>query len=98
MARRRLEDIFPYPPARSQTREDDLRYKFDRYGKLLDVYIPRDPSSNKPRGFGFVTFVDRRDAEDAVDALDGFVTLLAFTNRSAHKHDADAILTAAPLP
>ena len=58
--------------ARLQTREDDLRDKFDHYGKLLDVFIPRDPSTQKVRGFGFVTFVDRRDAEDAVDALDGF--------------------------
>ena len=54
-----------------QTNEDDLRYKFERYGKLMDVYIPREPGSNRPRGFGFVTYHDRRDAEDGCAEMDG---------------------------
>ena len=41
-------------------------------GPLSDVYLPRDPYSQKPRGFGFVTFKDKRDAEDACDDLDGY--------------------------
>ena len=36
-----------------------------------DVYIPRNYSTNEPRGFAFVRFVDKRDAEDAQRALDG---------------------------
>jgi RNA recognition motif-containing protein len=34
----------------------------------MDVFIPRDRFSQQPRGFGFVTFHDRRDAEDAEEA------------------------------
>jgi RNA recognition motif-containing protein len=34
----------------------------------MDVFIPRDRVSGDPRGFGFVTFHDRRDAEDAEEA------------------------------
>ena len=59
-----------------QTNEDDLRYKFERYGKLMDVYIPREPGSNRPRGFGFVTYHDRRDAEDGCAEMDGCALLL----------------------
>jgi RNA recognition motif-containing protein len=56
-----------------QTTEEDLRDRFGKYGKLMDVYIPLDRDSRRPKGFGFVTFYDRRDAEDAVDAQDRFV-------------------------
>jgi len=53
-----------------KTRESDLEYYFEKYGKITDVYIPREPGSERPRGFAFVTFRDARDAEDAADAMD----------------------------
>ncbi|KAK6923043.1 RNA recognition motif domain [Dillenia turbinata] len=40
---------------------DDLRQYFGRFGRILDVYIPKDPKRAGHRGFGFVTF-----AEDGV--------------------------------
>ncbi|KAK6924055.1 RNA recognition motif domain [Dillenia turbinata] len=40
---------------------DDLRQYFGRFGRILDVYIPKDPKRTGHRGFGFVTF-----AEDGV--------------------------------
>ncbi|XP_060675166.1 heterogeneous nuclear ribonucleoprotein 1 isoform X2 [Ziziphus jujuba] len=40
---------------------EDLRQYFGRFGRILDVYIPRDPKRTGHRGFGFVTF-----AEDGV--------------------------------
>ncbi|CAN0566559.1 unnamed protein product, partial [Ectocarpus sp. 12 AP-2014] len=40
-------------------------------GKLGDVYIPRDMRTGEPRGFAFVRYLDKRDADDAVDRLDG---------------------------
>lgn len=42
-----------------------------RYGKLGDVYIPRDMRTGDPRGFAFVRYLDKRDADDAIDRLDG---------------------------
>ncbi|GLT50149.1 hypothetical protein SLA2020_236560 [Shorea laevis] len=40
---------------------DDLHQYFGRFGRILDVYIPKDPNRTGHRGFGFVTF-----AEDGV--------------------------------
>ncbi|XP_028760489.1 heterogeneous nuclear ribonucleoprotein A/B-like [Neltuma alba] len=40
---------------------DDLRQYFGRFGRILDVYVPKDPKRAGHRGFGFVTF-----AEDGV--------------------------------
>lgn len=43
-----------------------------KYGDVGDVYIPRNPRNNESRGFAFVRFYDRRDAEKAMDNLDGY--------------------------
>ncbi|XP_071702563.1 uncharacterized protein [Rutidosis leptorrhynchoides] len=40
---------------------DDLHTYFGRFGRILDVYVPKDPKRSGHRGFGFVTF-----AEDGV--------------------------------
>ncbi|XP_024533570.1 serine/arginine-rich SC35-like splicing factor SCL33 isoform X1 [Selaginella moellendorffii] len=47
------------------TRADDLRGPFERYGAVKDVYLPKDFYSGEPRGFGFVQFIDPRDAIEA---------------------------------
>lgn len=46
---------------------------FKRYGDVGDIYIPRDRNSSESRGFAFVRFYEERDAEDAMDAMDGKV-------------------------
>ncbi|XP_031222287.1 serine/arginine-rich splicing factor 12 isoform X2 [Mastomys coucha] len=48
------------------TRPEDLRREFGRYGPIVDVYIPLDFYSRRPRGFAYVQFEDVRDAEDAL--------------------------------
>ena len=74
------------------TRENDLRDDFEKFGEIKDVYLPSDRVSlmtkifcglvllkqtlvfqmtGRPRGFGFVTFTDARDADDAVRDMDG---------------------------
>ena len=42
-----------------------------RSGRLGDVYIPHDMRTGEPRGFAFVRFLDKRDADDAFDQCDG---------------------------
>jgi hypothetical protein len=49
---------------------EGLKELFSPYGEIGDVYIPRSFGSNEPRGFAFVRFVDKKDAEDALRALD----------------------------
>jgi len=50
---------------------EDLESLFEKYGRIGDVYIPKDYRTKESRGFGFVRFYSKNDAEDAIDALDG---------------------------
>lgn len=54
-----------------RTTPDDLRRVFERCGEVGDIYIPRDRHTRESRGFAFVRFFDKRDAQDALDAMDG---------------------------
>ncbi|XP_026870130.2 serine/arginine-rich splicing factor 10 [Electrophorus electricus] len=53
-----------------ESRPEDLRREFGRYGPIVDVYIPVDFYSRRPRGFAYIQFEDVRDAEDALHNLD----------------------------
>ena len=46
------------------TTEETFRTYFERFGKVLDAVVMRDPHTQRSRGFGFVTFQD----EIAVEA------------------------------
>lgn len=52
---------------------EELLPKFEEFGEVGDVYIPRDRYSKESRGFAFVRFFERRDAEDAMEKMDGYV-------------------------
>lgn len=52
-----------------RTTAGDLTTVFSKFGDLGDVYIPRDRYKQESRGFAFVRFYERRDAEDAMDSL-----------------------------
>lgn len=56
-----------------RTTPEDLRRAFEKYGDVGDVYIPRDRYSHESRGFAFVRFYCKRDAEDALHAMDGAI-------------------------
>src|SRR3954469_18629566 len=52
--------------------EDVLRQLFEATGgKVVDVSLPRDRATGRPRGFGFVTFSTSDEAIAARDKLDG---------------------------
>ncbi|EDQ92014.1 uncharacterized protein MONBRDRAFT_3751, partial [Monosiga brevicollis MX1] len=51
------------------TRSEDLREEFSKFGPIKDVYLPVDRESQRPRGFGFVTFEEQRSADDAIAQL-----------------------------
>jgi RNA recognition motif-containing protein len=50
---------------------DQLRQTFEAIGPVADVHIVRDRESGTPRGFGFVTMGDRKDASRAIEELHG---------------------------
>lgn len=52
---------------------EDLKPLFEKYGDVGDIYIPRDRFTKKSRGFSFVRFYDKRDAEEAMDRMNGYM-------------------------
>jgi hypothetical protein len=54
------------------TTEDELREVFSKFGTITDLAILTDHSTGRSRGFGFVTFENRKDGARAVEHLDGF--------------------------
>ncbi|WVZ66793.1 hypothetical protein U9M48_015965 [Paspalum notatum var. saurae] len=60
---------------RRDCRPEDLRRPFGQFGRLKDIYLPRDYYTGEPRGFGFVQYYDPEDAADAKYYLDGQVVL-----------------------
>ena len=50
----------------SSTSKEDLEYEFGYYGRLVSVWVAKNPP-----GFSYIEFEDARDAEDAIKGLDG---------------------------
>ena len=54
-----------------QTRDDDLRDCFGKFGPLADARIVMDRDSGRPKGFAFITFENPADADAALKDLNG---------------------------
>lgn len=52
------------------TSQETLQGVFEEFGEVYDCYLPTDPSTDQPRGFGFIT-MDQQDGEIAIQELDG---------------------------
>jgi RNA recognition motif-containing protein len=53
------------------TTRQNLEGLFSQHGEIVDVAIPVDRESGKPRGFAFVTFGSTESANAAIRNLDG---------------------------
>jgi hypothetical protein len=53
------------------TTEAELREAFAPFGAIADAVVLTDRGTGQSRGFGFVTMANRKDAGQAVTALDG---------------------------
>ena len=51
--------------------EDEIRSLFDDFGGAIDLHIPMDRETGRPRGFAFVTLSSREQGEAAIGSLDG---------------------------
>ncbi len=49
-----------------------MRDLFSRFGNLQRVYLARNKITQQSRGFAFVSFYNRRDAEKAIETLQGY--------------------------
>ena len=56
-----------------RSRPDDIRNVFEKFGEVRDVYLPMNFYTKELKGFCFVEFVQRQDAEDAVEKLNNTV-------------------------
>jgi hypothetical protein len=54
-----------------ETTENDLMEMFRDFGNVARVYLVRDKENNTSRGFAFVTFQMRSNAQAAMDKLNG---------------------------
>jgi translation initiation factor 3 subunit G len=52
------------------TTEDDLRELFSRFGRVSRVYLAKDKDTGQSRGFAFLNFFSRADAQCAMEKLD----------------------------
>ena len=63
--------------------EGDVAVVFSQLGEVVDVHLPRDKKTGKPRGFAFVGYEDQRSTVLAVDNFNG-AKLLGRTLRCDH--------------
>ncbi|KAL6146638.1 hypothetical protein ACLB2K_057316 [Fragaria x ananassa] len=53
------------------TSDRSLKEAFDKYGKLIEAKVVMDKFSGRSRGFGFVTFDDKKAMEEAIEEMNG---------------------------
>ena len=76
-----------------ETTEADLQVLFAPYGRIARIYLAKDRETMVSRGFAFVSFVHRQDAERAMQALQGhgydhLILKIEWAKPSAPKPDA----------
>lgn len=51
--------------------EGDLWELFNRFGRIHRIYVGKDQETGLCKGFAFVSFEDRREAEKAMQKING---------------------------
>jgi cold-inducible RNA-binding protein len=54
------------------TTRDQIQELFAEAGSILDVFLPTDRATGKPRGFAFVEYGSDAEAEAAIQRFDGY--------------------------
>ncbi|XP_058732417.1 uncharacterized protein LOC131603955 [Vicia villosa] len=72
MRRRNDENSVRVTNLSEDTREPDLLELFRPFGAVTRVYVAIDQKTGMSRGFGFVNFVSREDAQRAINKLNGY--------------------------
>ncbi|KAF5733838.1 eukaryotic translation initiation factor 3G family protein [Tripterygium wilfordii] len=72
MRRRNEENSVRVTNLSEDTREADLHELFRTFGSVSRVYVAIDQKTGMSRGFGFVNFVNKEDAERAINKLNGY--------------------------
>ncbi|GKV32960.1 hypothetical protein SLEP1_g41520 [Rubroshorea leprosula] len=72
MRRRNDENSVRVTNLSEDTREPDLLELFRPFGAVSRVYVAIDQKTGMSRGFGFVNFVNKEDAQRAINKLNGY--------------------------
>ncbi|CAL0314042.1 unnamed protein product [Lupinus luteus] len=72
MRRRNDENSVRVTNLSEDTREPDLLELFRPFGAVSRVYVAIDQKTSTSRGFGFVNFVNREEAQRAINKLNGY--------------------------
>lgn len=72
MRRRNDENSVQVTNHSEDTRESNLLKLFCAFGPVTRVYVAVDQKTGMSRGFGFVNFVSKEDAERAINKLNGY--------------------------
>lgn len=72
MRRRNDENSVRVTNLSEDTREADLHELFRPFGAVSRVYVAIDQKTGMSRGFGFVNFVSKDDAQRAINKLNGY--------------------------
>lgn len=51
-----------------RTTDDGLKSHFEKWGRVVDVVVMKDPRTKKSRGFGFITYSKSSMVDDAQNA------------------------------
>jgi translation initiation factor 3 subunit G len=52
--------------------EGELRDMFERYGRVIRVFLAKDRETGMAKGFAFISFADHSDAVKACAKMNGF--------------------------
>ena len=53
------------------TTQSEIEALFSQAGDIVEVFIPTDRASGRPRGFAFVEYTEESSAAQAIEELDG---------------------------
>eukprot|EP00191_Tetraselmis_sp_GSL018_P025077 CAMPEP_0177626256 /NCGR_PEP_ID=MMETSP0419_2-20121207/30552_1 /TAXON_ID=582737 /ORGANISM="Tetraselmis sp., Strain GSL018" /LENGTH=262 /DNA_ID=CAMNT_0019127289 /DNA_START=23 /DNA_END=808 /DNA_ORIENTATION=- len=70
--RKREENSVRVTNLSEDTTEQDLRDLFSVFGNIQRIYVAYDRDTRESRGFAFVNFMYREDAQRAINKLDGY--------------------------
>lgn len=55
-----------------ETTQGELEQLFAQVGEVVEVFLPSDRVSGRPRGFAFVQFANGSSCQEAIERFDGF--------------------------
>lgn len=66
-----LTSVFWSQQVSELAEENEMRDLFERFGRVTRVFLARDRETQRAKGFAFISYADRADAQLACDKMDG---------------------------